>query len=75
MPALVNYLKCINNSKKLIYLFIFVFEIFIDNYSDLAIEFGVVVVYTCSNSCWNDTDSYRLEHVYVQSDPDDKLFI
>lgn len=55
MPALVNYLKCINNN--------------------ISIEFGVVIVYTCSNSCWNDTDVYRLENAYVQSDPDEKFFI
>lgn len=50
----------------------------ISNSSDVAIEFGTVIVYTCANSCWLDDterDSLREEYVIVEADPDAKLFL
>ena len=40
----------------------------------LSIEFGTVLVYTCSSSCWEDgVAGFREECVFVQPDPDEKL--
>lgn len=45
----------------------------IDN--QIALEFGTVFVYTCSKNCWQEsTDLYRLENVFLQTDPDQNLF-
>lgn len=65
MPALVNYLKLINNNCDQS-----------DNKQESnRLEFGVVIVYTCSNSCWNnENDLFKCEYAYVQSDPDQSLF-
>ena len=39
-----------------------------------GIEFGTVLVFTCSASCWDDsTPTFREESVIVQRDPDDKI--
>ena len=36
-----------------------------------AVEFGNVLVFTCTGNCWNDNDvNLRSEYVIVQSDPD-----
>ena len=38
------------------------------------VEFGTVVVYTCSKSCWDDScPQLREEQCFVQSDPDESL--
>ncbi|XP_045213190.2 programmed cell death protein 2-like [Mercenaria mercenaria] len=39
-----------------------------------AVEFGTVLVYTCKQSCWDESDSYRTEYAVVQTDPDQHLF-
>lgn len=46
----------------------------IDNQT--ALEFGTVIVYTCSKNCWQDSSDelYRLENVFLQTDPDQNLF-
>ncbi|XP_012252253.2 programmed cell death protein 2-like [Athalia rosae] len=38
---------------------------------DFQIEFGTVLIHTCSRSCWSSTDTYREEPVIVQAE---KLF-
>ena len=36
-----------------------------------AVEFGNVLVFTCTGNCWNDSDvNLRTEYVIVQPDPD-----
>lgn len=40
-----------------------------------SIEFGTVLVYTCSQSCWSEDASFLEEFVIVQSDPDQHLFV
>ena len=37
-----------------------------------GVEFGMVLIYSCSASCWDDSDGgqYRQEWVMVQPDPD-----
>ena len=35
-----------------------------------AVEFGTVLVYTCSAACWGEGESHREECVIVQADPD-----
>lgn len=47
--------------------------------SDVEIEFGTVMVFTCSRSCWQDfemtgDDVYREEFCLIEADPDQKLF-
>ncbi|XP_014797621.1 PREDICTED: programmed cell death protein 2-like [Calidris pugnax] len=43
--------------------------------SDLAVEFGTAVVYTCERSCWPANHQTPLEEfVFVQEDPDQGLF-
>lgn len=47
--------------------------------SDVEIEFGTVMVFSCSRSCWQDfemtvDDIYREEFCLVEADPDQKLF-
>ncbi|XP_060771023.1 programmed cell death protein 2-like [Neoarius graeffei] len=43
--------------------------------SELAVEFGTVLIYTCRNSCWTSGSSSPLEEFhFVQTDPDQKLF-
>ncbi|NWS98565.1 PDD2L protein, partial [Mionectes macconnelli] len=43
--------------------------------SDLSVEFGTVVVYTCERSCWPTNHQTPLEEfIFVQEDPDQKLF-
>ncbi|XP_033105496.1 programmed cell death protein 2-like isoform X2 [Anneissia japonica] len=43
---------------------------------DKTVEFGVILVYTCSKSCWQEDDdaSCRNEVVIIQPDPDQDLF-
>lgn len=43
--------------------------------SDLPlIEFGTVIVYTCSKNCWDDScPSFKEERCFVQFDPDEPL--
>ena len=46
-----------------------------EKYERTRIEFGTVFVYTCSNSCWTESDKFLREEVTVlQSDPDTSLF-
>ncbi|EDO30552.1 predicted protein [Nematostella vectensis] len=40
----------------------------------LNIEFGTVMVYACSQSCWDDRSGYRQEFIFVEADPDAHLF-
>lgn len=41
----------------------------------IGLEFGTVLVYTCSKNCWEeDSDLYRTENVFLQTDPDQNLF-
>ncbi|NXN94093.1 PDD2L protein, partial [Rhinopomastus cyanomelas] len=43
--------------------------------SDLSVEFGTVLVYTCESSCWPPDQQTPLEEfVFVQDDPDQRLF-
>ena len=39
--------------------------------SGVDVEFGTVLVYTCSKSCWHDKSSAREEYIYIQSQPED----
>ncbi|XP_010864886.2 programmed cell death protein 2-like [Esox lucius] len=42
---------------------------------ETALEFGTVMVFTCRNSCWlSGSTSPVEEFVYLQADPDQKLF-
>ena len=46
---------------------------------DMTIEFGTVMVFTCSQSCWRDAENsggavYLDEFCLVEADPDEKLF-
>ncbi|NXI65043.1 PDD2L protein, partial [Anseranas semipalmata] len=43
--------------------------------ADLSVEFGTVIVYTCERSCWPTNHQTPLEEfIFVQEDPDQKLF-
>ncbi|XP_061863338.1 programmed cell death protein 2-like isoform X2 [Colius striatus] len=43
--------------------------------SDLSVEFGTAIVYTCERSCWPANNKTPLEEfVFVQEDPDQRLF-
>uniref|UniRef100_A0A8C0ECA4 Programmed cell death protein 2 C-terminal domain-containing protein n=2 Tax=Strigidae TaxID=30459 RepID=A0A8C0ECA4_BUBBB len=43
--------------------------------SDLSVEFGTVLVYTCERSCWPTNHQTPLEEfLIVQEDPDQRLF-
>lgn len=51
----------------------------VNQMNDLAIEFGTVMVFSCSQSCWAEigmtTDAIYLEEFcMVEADPDQKLF-
>ena len=36
-----------------------------------SVEFGTVLVFSCSGSCWNDSEGgFREETVFVQADPE-----
>ena len=50
----------------------------VNQVSDVEIEFGTVMVFSCSRSCWQDfemtvDDIYREEFCLVEADPDQKL--
>ncbi|KAM7415268.1 hypothetical protein PAMA_019882 [Pampus argenteus] len=46
-----------------------------DGSAEAELEFGTVLVYTCSNSCWTaGSDSPVEEFCFVQMDPDQQLF-
>ncbi|KAM6973382.1 programmed cell death protein 2-like [Aplochiton taeniatus] len=46
-----------------------------DSNSQVTLEFGTVLVYTCRNSCWPpDSSSPVEEFVFIQADPDQQLF-
>ncbi|XP_064480765.1 programmed cell death protein 2-like [Ornithodoros turicata] len=38
------------------------------------VEFGTVLIYTCKQSCWSETDSWAEEFVFVQADPDESFW-
>ncbi|KAF4081229.1 hypothetical protein AMELA_G00159170 [Ameiurus melas] len=43
--------------------------------SELAVEFGTVLIYTCRDSCWTSGSRSPIEEFhFVQTDPDQKLF-
>lgn len=43
--------------------------------SEMQLEFGTVLVYTCLRSCWTSGSNKAVEEFcYVQSDPDQQLF-
>uniref|UniRef100_H0ZH54 Programmed cell death 2 like n=1 Tax=Taeniopygia guttata TaxID=59729 RepID=H0ZH54_TAEGU len=43
--------------------------------SDLSVEFGTAIVYTCERSCWPTNHQTPLEEfIFVQEDPDQRLF-
>ncbi|NWV74298.1 PDD2L protein, partial [Dasyornis broadbenti] len=43
--------------------------------SDLSVEFGTVIVYTCEKSCWPANQQTPLEEfIFIQEDPDQTLF-
>ncbi|NWI89178.1 PDD2L protein, partial [Pitta sordida] len=43
--------------------------------SGLSVEFGTVIVYTCERSCWPANHQSPLEEfIFVQEDPDQRLF-
>ena len=39
--------------------------------SSVDVEFGTVLVYTCSKSCWHVGSVAREEYIYIQSEPED----
>lgn len=41
--------------------------------SEAQLEFGTVLVYTCTNSCWTAGAAVE-EFCFVQADPDQQLF-
>uniref|UniRef100_A0A4W5JQQ0 Programmed cell death 2-like n=1 Tax=Hucho hucho TaxID=62062 RepID=A0A4W5JQQ0_9TELE len=42
---------------------------------DTGLEFGTVMVFTCRNSCWSSGSTSPVEEfIYLQADPDQKLF-
>ncbi|NXY26498.1 PDD2L protein, partial [Atrichornis clamosus] len=42
---------------------------------DLSVEFGTAIVYTCERSCWPENHQTPLEEfIFVQEDPDQRLF-
>lgn len=44
-------------------------------FPDAGVEFGTVLIYTCSQSCWQDSNpSPRREFVIHQADPDSRLY-
>ncbi|XP_076861738.1 programmed cell death protein 2-like isoform X2 [Brachyhypopomus gauderio] len=46
-----------------------------DPSSELVLEFGTVLVYTCRESCWMSGSNVPVEEfIFVQADPDQKLF-
>ncbi|XP_056137226.1 programmed cell death protein 2-like [Lampris incognitus] len=46
-----------------------------DSNSEMVLEFGTVLVYTCRRSCWTTGSTSPLEEfVFVQADPDQQLF-
>lgn len=46
-----------------------------DTNSEISLEFGTVLVYTCRNSCWQSGSTVPVEEfLFVQPDPDQKLF-
>ena len=38
--------------------------------SGATVEFGTVLIYTCSASCWDSNSSYQKETVVIQADSD-----
>ncbi|XP_013772344.1 programmed cell death protein 2-like [Limulus polyphemus] len=38
-----------------------------------VVEFGTVLISSCSKSCWKEGDVMKEEFVFVQADPDEKL--
>lgn len=46
-----------------------------DGGSETELEFGTVLVYTCTNSCWSSGSHAAVdEFCFVQTDPDQQLF-
>lgn len=46
-----------------------------DSSAELELEFGTVLVYTCTNSCWKAGSGSTVEELcFVQTDPDQQLF-
>lgn len=43
------------------------------NSSGTTIEFGCLYIYTCSQSCWKDSDVIVEEHIALQLDPESNL--
>ena len=41
--------------------------------ADISIDFGVVFIYTCKDSCWSSSQYYLPEYAIVQADPDHEL--
>ncbi|KAI4793277.1 hypothetical protein KUCAC02_032821 [Chaenocephalus aceratus] len=42
---------------------------------EVEVEFGTVLVFTCTNSCWTEDSGSTVEEIcFVQPDPDQKLF-
>lgn len=46
-----------------------------DSSTEVELEFGTVLVYTCKNSCWTAGSGSTVEEMcFVQTDPDQQLF-
>uniref|UniRef100_A0A3Q3JQC6 Programmed cell death protein 2 C-terminal domain-containing protein n=1 Tax=Monopterus albus TaxID=43700 RepID=A0A3Q3JQC6_MONAL len=46
-----------------------------DSGAEVELEFGTVLVYTCTNSCWRTGSRSAVEELcFVQTDPDQQLF-
>lgn len=46
-----------------------------DSSTEVELEFGTVLVYTCANSCWAAGSGAAVEELcFVQTDPDQQLF-
>lgn len=39
-------------------------------YGGGSLDFGCLYIYTCSQSCWEDTDVIFEEHIALQPDPE-----
>lgn len=59
---------------EILFLLIFFLLLFFAS-TELAVEFGTVLIYTCRDSCWTSGSRSPIEEFhFVQTDPDQKLF-
>lgn len=46
----------------------------VDGGPEEELDFGSVLVFTCTNSCWTEVSEFKEEFCFVQDDPDQQLF-